>query len=90
MTGVPKVNITLIGRDECHLCDEARGVITQVVSETAGVEFEEVGLDDNPLWQELYGELIPVVLVNGQEHAHWRVDKAQLQQAIQDATALAS
>jgi hypothetical protein len=66
------------------------GVITQVVSETASVEFEEVGLDDNPLWQELYGELIPVVLVNGQEHAHWRVDKAELQQAIQDATSLAS
>lgn len=90
MAGVPKVNITLIGRDECYLCDEARAVIEDVIAGKRFLEFEEVGLDDNPLWQELYGELIPVVLVNGQEHAHWRVDKAQLQQAIQDATALAS
>jgi len=90
VAGVPKINITLIGREECHLCDEARAVITDVIEGKKSLLFEEVGLDDNPLWRELYGELIPVVLINGQEHAHWRVDKATLQQALHDATALAS
>lgn len=87
---MPKVNVTLIAREDCHLCDDARAAISAVISAEEHVEFEEVGLDDNPLWSELYGELIPVVLVNGQEHAHWRVDKSELQQAIRDAASLAS
>jgi glutaredoxin len=84
------VNITLIGRDQCHLCDEARTTIHGVIDGHSNVEFEEVSLEDNPLWQELYGELIPVVLVNGEEHAHWKVEAATLRQAIHDATAIAS
>jgi len=58
---VPKVNITLIGRDECHLCDDARKAINDVIDGHSNVEFEEVSLEDNPLWKDLYGELIPVV-----------------------------
>lgn len=84
------VTITLIGKPDCHLCDEARTVITHVVDESVDVNLEEVHLDDNPLWKELYGELIPVVLVNGAEHAHWRVDKVALAAAINDALAEAS
>ena len=84
------VNVTLIGRDECHLCDDAREAITTVIDGQPHVEFEEVNLEDNPLWKDLYGELIPVVLINGEEHAHWKVDPDTLRQAIHDATALAS
>jgi len=87
---VPKVNITLIGRDECPLCDAAREAINDVIAGHSNVEFEEVSLEDNPLWQELYGELIPVVLINGEEHAHWKVEPDTLRQAINDATELAS
>ena len=64
--------------------------MTEVVTESVDVAFEEVALTDNPLWEELYGELIPVVLVNGAEHAHWRVDKDQLASAVNDALAQAS
>lgn len=84
------VNITLIGRDECHLCDDARTTINDVIDGHSNVEFEEVSLEDNPLWKDLYGELIPVVLINGEEHAHWKVEPDTLRQAIHDATALAS
>jgi Glutaredoxin and related proteins len=86
---VPKVNITLIGRDECPLCDDARKAINDVIAGHSNVEFEEVNLEDNPLWKDLYGELIPVVLINGEEHAHWKVEPDTLRQAIHDATALA-
>jgi len=84
------VNITLIGRDECHLCDDAREVITTVIDGQSQVEFEEVNLEDNPLWKDLYGELIPGVLINGEEHAHWKVEPDTLRHAIHEATALAS
>ena len=84
------MTITLIGKPECHLCDDARAVVAEVVEQSVDTVFEEVSLQDNPLWEELYGELIPVVLVNGAEHAHWRVDKDQLANAINLALAEAS
>jgi hypothetical protein len=84
------VTITLIGNPECHLCDDARKIITQVTDEVLDVEFDEVSLDDNPLWRELYGELIPVVLVNGVEVAHWRIDKKTFAHAVNTALAAAS
>lgn len=84
------VIITLIGKPDCHLCGDAREVVAQVASEALDVEFDEVSLDDNPLWSELYGELIPVVLVNGVEIAHWRVDKKTLSHAVNTALAAAS
>ncbi|AVG23292.1 thioredoxin [Pontimonas salivibrio] len=84
------VTITLIGKPGCHLCDDARAVIAEVADDALDVEFDEVSLDDNPLWSELYGELIPVVLVNGKELAHWRVDKKELSHAVNTALAEAS
>jgi glutaredoxin len=84
------VTITLIGKPGCHLCDDARAVIAEVADDALDVEFDEVSLDDNPLWSELYGELIPVVLVNGRELAHWRVDKKELSHAVNTALAEAS
>jgi len=84
------VTITLIGKPGCHLCDDARAVIAEVADDALDVEFDEVSLDDNPLWSELYGELIPVVLVNGKELAHWRVDRKELSHAVNTALAEAS
>ena len=79
------VTVTLIGKPECHLCDDAREVIIGVIDDLDDIAFEEVHLDDNPLWGELYGELIPVVLINGAEHTHWRVESNALTQALRDA-----
>lgn len=76
------VTVTLIGKDGCHLCDDAKTVIDAVVADTPDVDVEEVSLADNPLWEELYGELIPVVLIDGVEHAHWRVDAESFREAL--------
>ncbi|MEX2441685.1 MAG: glutaredoxin family protein [Pontimonas sp.] len=84
------VTITLIGKPDCHLCADARKIVTQVAGEALDVEFDEVSLDDNPLWKELYGEYIPVVLVNGVEIAHWRVNKKTLSDAVNTALAAAN
>lgn len=76
------VTVTLIGKPGCHLCDDATVIINEVIGDESDVVFEEVSLDDNPLWADLYGELIPVVLIDGVEHAHWRVDKDLFQKAV--------
>ena len=84
--------VTLIGRDGCHLCDVARGVIDHVLAELPeeqadAVTVEEFSIDDDPALSELWWEKIPVVLIDGDLHAHWRLDAARLSTALRHADA---
>ena len=79
--------LTLIGKPGCHLCDDAREVITGVVSDFAGVSFDELSiLDDRELYAK-YMDEIPVLLLNGKVHNIWRIDPARLRVALTEATA---
>ena len=80
------VTVTLMGKPGCHLCDEAREVVVDVLADHPDIALEEVSLEDNPLWPDQYGELIPVVFIDGVEHSHWRVDRSQLEDALASAT----
>lgn len=78
------ITLSLVGKPDCHLCDDAKGVIDSVLKDFPEVVVEEFSLDDNPLWSEIYGDRIPVVLINGVEHAQWRVDPEALTAALRD------
>lgn len=78
------ITLSLVGKPDCHLCDDAKAVIGDVLRQFPEVVVEEVSLEDNPLWSEIYGERIPVVLINGVEHSQWRVDPDQLTEALRD------
>ena len=79
------VVITLIGKPDCHLCDDALAIVTEVVAEFEGIELEQASILDDPALYELYVEEIPVVLVNGRVHTIWRVDPARLRTALEQA-----
>lgn len=81
------ITLSLVGKPGCHLCDEAKEVIDRVLKDFPEVVVEEVSLDDNPLWSDIYGERIPVVLINGVEHAQWRIDATALTEALRSAQA---
>jgi glutaredoxin len=73
--------VTLYSRPGCHLCDDARAVVSQVCDEL-GEAFDEVSIDDDPALQERFGEEIPVTFVDGRQHDFWRVDAARLRAAL--------
>lgn len=73
--------VVVVGRPGCHLCEEATAVVADVCG-PLGVTWSEVSLDDHPELPDRYDEQIPVVLVDGWEHAHWRVDPAALRAAL--------
>jgi hypothetical protein len=79
VTGVARV--VLVGRDGCHLCEDAREVVAAVCA-AVDATWREVSLDDHPELPAAYAEKIPVVLVDGAEHAYWRVDAAALRRAL--------
>lgn len=73
--------ITLIGRSGCHLCDDARKVVSGVADEL-GVGWEERSIDDDEQLRERYGEQVPVTLVDGRPHDFWRVSPDRLRAAL--------
>ena len=78
------VRLTLIGKPECHLCDVAHEIVDRVADGLGpqNVVVEHLSILDDPALYDRYWEQIPVLLVNGVEHAHWRVDPDRLRAAI--------
>ena len=83
------VDLTLIGKPGCHLCDDARDVIASVVAELPAdaptVSVSEVSIFDDAELHERYVEEIPVVLIGGRVHTYWRVDPSRLRTALLEA-----
>lgn len=73
--------VTLIGKPDCHLCDDARQVITGICGEL-GVPWEEKDITQDTEAYRLYWEQIPVILVDGEQHDFWRVDPERLRKAL--------
>ncbi|UED84938.1 glutaredoxin family protein [Streptomyces profundus] len=73
--------VTLIGRSGCHLCDDARQVVSEVCDEL-GARWEERDIDQDAELRRRYWEQIPVVLVDGEQHDFWRVDERRLRRAL--------
>lgn len=82
--------ITVIGKQGCHLCPTALGIVEQVVAELPDetgddIEIVERSIDDDPALYELWWEKIPVVLIDDEFHAQWRVSPDRLRQTLEKA-----
>lgn len=73
--------LTLLDRAGCHLCVAAQEVVSRVCEQT-GTAWERVDVDSSPALVEQFDELVPVVLVDGRQVAHWRVDEQELRRAL--------
>ena len=83
--------LTLIGKPDCHLCEVASEVVDAVIAEMPDaaaeqIEIETASIADDPALYELWWEKIPVVLIDGELHAHWRVSPERLRAALEEAT----
>lgn len=82
--------VVLYGRAECHLCDDARSVVSTVCAEE-GEAWVEVDIDaaaerSDPSLVERYGDYVPVVTVDGVQQGFWQVDAARLSRALRRGT----
>jgi glutaredoxin len=73
--------VLLYSKPGCHLCDDAREVVAAVCAEV-GESFDDVDITTSPELVRVYGEQIPVVLVDGEQHDFWRVDAGRLRAAL--------
>ncbi len=88
------IDLTLIAKAGCHLCDEARVTINAVVGDfraqnTGVARHVQVNLVEHDILvdEELadkYREEIPVLLINGKVHNYWRIDPERLRGALDE------
>lgn len=76
--------VTLVTRTGCHLCELAQPVVEQAAAD-AGVRFEVLDVDADlaPMTDAAsWSDKVPVVLLDGVEHAYWQVDRKALRRAL--------
>ncbi|HEY0717576.1 MAG TPA: glutaredoxin family protein [Streptosporangiaceae bacterium] len=73
--------ITLLSRPGCHLCDDARAVITRVATDL-GVPWDERDITASERDLAEYWDKIPVTMVDGVLHDFWRVSEDRLRAAL--------
>ena len=78
---MPTQTVELLSRAGCHLCDDARRLVERVTAE-AGVGWTETDVDADPALRAEFGELVPVVRVDGKELGYWRIDEGRLRRAL--------
>jgi predicted thioredoxin/glutaredoxin len=71
------MEIVLVTRQDCHLCDEALGVLRSL-----GVEPELRDVDADDHLHALYDWRVPVVMVDGRVIAEGRIDPESLRLAL--------
>jgi hypothetical protein len=56
--------------------------LVRAAATAAGVPFERRDVDASPDDVAAYSEKVPVVLLDGREHAYWTVDEKALRKAL--------
>lgn len=73
--------VVLVTRVGCHLCDDARAVVADICAR-AEVTWVEQDVDSHPDLRDRFTDLVPVVLVDGEEQARYVVDARRLARAL--------
>ena len=69
--------VTLYGKPDCHLCDDARAAVERVRARRS-FELREVDVTLDPTLYREYGERIPVLEVDGEELFEFHVEEGVL------------
>ena len=77
----PAHTVTLLTKPGCHLCEDAREVVTGVCEQT-GSEYRERDITGDLQLLRDYAEYIPVVFVDGAPWDRLRIDAARLRAVL--------
>jgi glutaredoxin len=82
------IELTLIGKPGCHLCEDAELAIDRVLATflaanpSVAVSMTQKNILDDAELAARYSEEIPVLLINGKVHNYWRIDEERFASAL--------
>lgn len=78
-------HVTFLTRAGCHLCEDAFAVLEGLRGEF-GFTVEVIDIDaaaaQSPDLRAEYGDRVPVVLLDGEEHSYWELDEPRFRRDI--------
>lgn len=84
------IDLTLYVKPGCHLCEEALKAVNTVVSEIKAqsslavqIELTELNILEDEVLLARYAEEIPVLQINGETHAYWKIDQDRFRAALE-------
>lgn len=81
MSEATNATVTVVSRQGCHLCEVAEADVARICAEL-DVEWTTVDVDADPELRAEYGDYVPVILVDGEQHGYWRVEEDRLRAAL--------
>jgi glutaredoxin len=75
-------SFTLYGRAWCHLCDDVKAELESLAAEF-GADIEWIDIDTDPTLEARYDERVPVLLLDGTELCHYRLDALRVRAALE-------
>ena len=75
------IRVTILSREDCHLCDVVYRIATHLQLELH-IETSKVYIDGNSVLTKRYGTRIPVVLIEEIEHFAGNMTEEELRRAI--------
>ncbi len=82
------IELTLIGRQGCHLCEVAQGDLAQLIARFAAehpdVQYtvNDLEIDQDPAFAQ-YTDEVPVLLLNGKQIAFWRIEQERVYKLLE-------
>lgn len=73
--------ITLYGKPDCHLCDEAEDRV-KAVSEQIGITYQKIDIRSSPALFARFRYTIPVIEIHGGATLDWPVTAKQILAAV--------
>jgi len=79
---VQRHKVTIYGKKECCLCDQALEVLEKVKA-IQPFDLEKIDIADNPALLAEFGQKIPVIVVDGVQAFLYRVHENRLRALLQ-------
>lgn len=70
-----------MSRGYCHLCHDMEAALQPLLAEF-GARLEVLDVDADPELEAKYDELVPVLLLDGQELCHYFLDEAKVRAVL--------
>ena len=84
---MPRIEVLLLTKPGCHLCDDVRPIVERVVADVPSAELIERDITTDEGLNARHWDEIPVVMIDGAVHSIWRVDESRLRLPLKEKTA---
>ena len=74
--------LVLYGRPDCHLCDEARAGLEELLADGLSFQLEEVNIESDDALHSRFLERIPVIEIDGEIVSELGLDTAAVRSRL--------